>query len=83
MSIRTTVTLDDDVFKRIRDFSNTRGIPFRQALSELVRAGLETESANRPQRRFRVVPRHMGVRPGVNYDNTAGLLELGEDDFYR
>ena len=83
MSIRTTVTLDDDVIERARAFSNSRGISLRQALNELVRAGLQAESAARPRRRFRVVPRHMGVRPGVNYDNIAGLLELGEGDFHR
>ena len=36
MSIRTTVTLDEDVHKRTHDFSRKRGIPFRHALNELV-----------------------------------------------
>lgn len=48
MSIRTTVTLDDDVFERTTDLSKARGIPFRRALNDLIRAGLVAESAARP-----------------------------------
>jgi hypothetical protein len=83
MSIRTTVTLDDDVIERAKDFSKARGLPFRQALNELVRAGLLAESSTRVKGRFRVEPKRMGIRAGINYDNTAGLLEIGEGDRYR
>ncbi len=41
MSIRTTVTLDEDVLESARNFSRQRRIPFRQALNELVRRGLQ------------------------------------------
>ena len=83
MSIRTTVTLDQDVFDRATDLSKARGIPFRRALNDLVRAGLQAESASRPKRRFRVEPQHMGVRPGLNYDNIESLIELGEGERHR
>ena len=43
MSIRTTVTLDEDVFERTMDLSKARGIPFRQALNDLVRAGISMQ----------------------------------------
>jgi hypothetical protein len=83
MSIRTTVTLDEDVIERAKDFSKARGLPFRQALNDLVRAGLLAESSTRVKSRFRVEPKRMGVRPGINYDHTAGLLEIGEGDRHR
>jgi hypothetical protein len=83
VSIRTTVTLDDDVFERTTDLSKARGIPFRRALYDLVRIGLRAESATRPKHRFRVEPKHMGVRPGVNYDDIGGLIELGEGERHR
>jgi hypothetical protein len=82
MSIRTTVTLDDDVLERAKEFSKSRGVPFRQALNDLVRAGLLTESASQPKR-FRVDPRHMGVRPGLNYDSIEALLDIGEGTEHR
>ena len=83
MSIRTTVTLDNDVSRRARDFSAARGVPFRQALNDLVRAGLQAETASPPKRSFRIEPKHMGFRPGLNYDHTGGLLELGEGESHR
>ena len=83
MSIRTTVTLDDDVLERAKDFSKARGLPFRRALNELVRAGLRAETAARPKRAFRVEPRHMGLRPGLSYDNIEALLEFGEGERHR
>jgi len=32
MSIRTTVTLDEDVYERLKEESRRRGVPFRQTL---------------------------------------------------
>jgi hypothetical protein len=78
MSIRTTVTLDDDVMERARAFSRKRGIPFRQALNDLVRAGIQAESAPAPVKPFKVKPFHMGVIPGINYDCIGELLEYLE-----
>ena len=83
MSIRTTVTLDKDVYERARDFSTARGIPFRQALNELVRQGLVAESAPRPQKPFKIRPFRLGLRSGLSYDNIGALLEYGEGPFHR
>jgi len=78
MSIRTTVTLDEDVLESARNFSRQRGIPFRQALNELVRRGVQSEiAAERTQtiQPFRVEAQHMGFRTGLNYDDVSELLE--------
>jgi hypothetical protein len=83
MSIRTTVTLDGDVLERTKDFSHRRGIPFRQALNDLVRAGLHAESAAAPRRVLKIKPKHMGLLPGLSYDNIERLLEIGEGDRHR
>jgi hypothetical protein len=83
MSIRTTVTLDKDVYDRARDFSKARGIPFRQALNELVRQGLIAESTPRPKQPFQIKPFRMGLRAGLSYDNIEALLEYGEGPFHR
>jgi hypothetical protein len=83
MSIRTTVTLDKDVYDRTKDFSKARGIPFREALNELVRNGLLAEAAPRPKKPFKIKPFRLGLRPGLSYDNTGALLEYGEGPFHR
>ena len=83
MSIRTTVTLDKDVYDRTKDFSKTRGIPFREALNELARRGLASEVVSEPQKPFRIKPFHMGVIPGLDCDDIEGLLEYGEGPYHR
>jgi len=83
MSIRTTVTLDQDVYDRARDFSKARGIPFRQALNELVRQGLVAEGTPRQEQPFVIKPIHLGLNPGLNYDCTGALLEFAEGPFHR
>jgi hypothetical protein len=83
MSIRTTVTLDKDVYDRAKDFSKARGIPFREALNELVRRGLVAEATPRPTQPFKIEPIHLGLNPGLSYDCTGALLEFAEGPDHR
>lgn len=48
--MRTKVTLDPDVERLLRDFMRERGISFKDALNESVRAGLITERQVRSRR---------------------------------
>ncbi len=82
MSIRTTVALDEDVLERVKQESRTRGVPFRQTLNDVLRSGLVAGSATVP-RRLRITAKNMGVRPGLNYDSVAALLEIGEGEAHR
>jgi hypothetical protein len=82
MSIRTTVTLDDDVLDRVQRESRSRGASFRDTLNDLLRMALSVE--NRPRRRtLKIKPTHMGYRPGLNYDDVESLLEYGEGEQHR
>jgi hypothetical protein len=83
MSVRTTVTLDDDVLARVRDESRSRGQSFRSTLNELLREALA--GSGRPERRrsLQIRPSHMGPRPELNYDDVEGLLEYAEGEAHR
>jgi hypothetical protein len=78
MSIRTTVTLDEDVLERVKAESKSRGTSFRETLNELVRLGLLTRASRPARTEFRVKPTHMGLRPGLNYDCVESLIEWAE-----
>ena len=83
MSIRTTVTLDEDVLERVKQESRARGASFRDTLNELLRAGL-LGCKTPPQRRgLKIKPTHMGYRPEMNYDDIEGLLDYAEGDSRR
>lgn len=82
MSIRTTVTLDDDVLTRVKHESQARGSSFRDTLNDLLRVALS--GAAKPVRRtLQITPAHMGYKPGLNYDSVESLLEYGEGDQHR
>jgi hypothetical protein len=83
MSIRTTVTLDEDVLERVKQESRSRGTSFRATLNDLLRAALLAAKSQPRRGEFRVKPTHMGYRPGPNYDDVESLLDCAEGENRR
>jgi hypothetical protein len=83
MSIRTTVTLDEDVLERVKAFSKERGESFRDTLNNLLRAGILVAESPRTRGELEIRPFPMGYTPGLNYDDVEGLLERGEGERHR
>ncbi len=71
------MTLDRDVEAKLRAVMRERGVSFKQALNDSVRAGLTTGSQS--SKRFRVHARPLGVRPGINLDKALTLAGEMED----
>jgi Ribbon-helix-helix protein, copG family len=76
--VRTTVTLDPDVAARLKEETRARGISFKEALNSSVRRGLAS-SGTEPQP-YRVRPRRLGARPGVDLDKALALAGGLEDE---
>ncbi|MBI5087280.1 MAG: DUF2191 domain-containing protein [Acidobacteria bacterium] len=83
MSIRTTLTLDDDIARRLREESRRASAPLRQIVNETLRTGLDSAKHSRGRPKLAIKPRKMGVRPGINYDSIPQLLELGEGPLHK
>ncbi len=82
MSIRTTVTLDEDVLEKLKQESRERGDSFKETLNNLLRFALSAEKNPAPEhKKFKVRAVHMGTIPGLNYDKVNDLLDYayGED----
>jgi hypothetical protein len=82
--VRTTLTLDDDVAARLKAEVRRTGKPFKKVLNECLRRGLVSprRAGGRPP--FTVVARDLGaLRPGLNLDNVAELLEAAEGPLHR
>jgi Arc/MetJ family transcription regulator len=60
-SVRTTITLDEDVAAQLRRVMRERDITFKDAIDTALRAGL---GASREPRPYRLPTYRMGVRPG-------------------
>ncbi|MGH3930845.1 MAG: hypothetical protein ACRDTF_12805 [Pseudonocardiaceae bacterium] len=77
--MRTTVTLDPDTAALIQQRMRERGISFKQALNEAIRAGA-AENRGAP---FRTVTVALGV-PTVNLDRALQLAaELEDEELVR
>ena len=65
--MRTTLTLDDDLARRLKEIARQHGRSFKEVTNEVIRRGL---SADTPQldgiKPFRVTPKACGFRPGVD-----------------
>jgi len=77
--VRTTVTLDPDTAALIRHRMRERGISFKQALNEAIRAGVD-ENCGAP---FRTATAPLGV-PVVNLDRALQrAAELEDEELVR
>lgn len=75
--MRTTVTLDADTEALVRRDMRERGVPFKVAINDALRAGLTR--ATQPDRPFRTDVADLGT-PTVNLDRALQLAADLEDD---
>jgi hypothetical protein len=79
---RTTLTLDDDVAAGLRRAARATGRPFRVIVNEALRSGLEAQRAP-PPTPFKVLAADLGIRPGVDLDAIAELIDRVEGTEHR
>jgi hypothetical protein len=79
---RTTLSLEDDVAARLRDNARRTGRPLKAVVNDAIRAGLDS-TFTRARPPFKVEARPMGLRPGVDLDDIAGLIERLEGPQHR
>lgn len=72
--MRTTVTLDPDTESLVRRLMSERGVSFKQALNDAIRAGARA----RPEP-FQTRTHAMG-RPAVNLDRALQVAAQDEDE---
>ncbi len=81
--MRTTLTLDPDVAAKARKGAARLGRPFKDVINHALRVGLDQVLAPPAARAYRTEPRPLGLREGLNYDDVAGLLSVGEGEEHR
>jgi len=81
--MRTTLTLDDDVAAKLRAEVQRSGGSFRKVVNETLRRGLAGPRARARPPPFNVIPRDLGLRPGLSLDNIGELIEQIEGPLHR
>ncbi len=77
--MRTTATLDPEVELLLRKVMKERGVSFKKALNEAVKAGLSprTQPAAKPyvQKTY-----SLGLNPNLNWDKAQAIADAMEDE---
>jgi hypothetical protein len=78
--MRTTITLDPDVDAMVRRLMRERGLTYKQAVNQAIRAGLESGKRRRP---FRTRTFDLGP-PAIPLDKALRLAgELEDEELLR
>lgn len=78
--MRTTLTLDDELFTRLKNVAHERGVPLKQVVNEAIRSGLERPRKRRP---FKQQSFSMG-RPKVDLTKANRIAaELEDEEILR
>ena len=77
--MRTTVTLDSDVERLIKDAMRERGISFKEALNEAARIGLRGKEPKRLQK-FAQKTYRMGEGQEFRWDKALATADAIEDE---
>lgn len=80
--MRTTLTLDPDVAAKARRATAQTGLPFKTVINQALRVGIEGVLVPPSARPYHTMPRPMGLKPGLSYDNIAELLAVSEGDMH-
>ena len=74
--MRTTVTLDKDVERMLREAMHRSRKGFKQTLNAAIRAGLGRKTARTTNRPVVIKARPLGLRPGLD---PAGFNRMADD----
>ena len=77
-SMRTTLTLDDDVAERLKRLAHRQRVSFKEVTNATLRRGLAAQERRR-RKRFRVITFNSAFRPGADQlrlNQLADNLEL-------
>jgi hypothetical protein len=73
--MRTTLTLDDDVARRLKDLARRQRQPFKEVVNNALRRGLSAQDAAEQCEPYQVDTFGSGFRPGVDPLKLNQLLD--------
>ena len=74
-SMRTTLTIDDDLAGLLKRRARELGVPFKEAVNRTIRAGLREAAKTRRGAAPKTIPHSFGFRPGVDLDKLGQLVD--------
>lgn len=79
--MRTTLTIDDNIARQLKELVHRSGKPFKTVVNEALRAGIENNRIAGVTRRYRLEPVAMGEVAGpYNLDKALQVADHLEDE---
>jgi hypothetical protein len=78
--MRTTLTLEPDVARLLKEEAHRQRKPFKQVVNEAIRRGLAPALTTGSEGRFRVHPHKTTLRPGIDAGSLNRLVDELEDE---
>ena len=80
--MRTTITIEDDLAIEIEDLRKREGLSFKDALNQLLRAGIHYKAQPPSPKRYQTPVRKLGLRAGIDETKLNQLAdELESEEF--
>jgi hypothetical protein len=79
--MRTTIRLDDELLAEAKRYASQSGQTLTGLIEDALREVLARRSRPRPRERVELITYgRSGMQPGVDLDNSAGLLDVMDGD---
>jgi hypothetical protein len=81
LRMRTTLTIDDQLAKELKDLAHRTGKPFKEVVNDTLRGGLQEKRAPRSSKPYRLKTVSLGgVLGGLNLDKALSIADALEDE---
>ena len=83
MSVRTTLTLDEDIRAKLEAERRKSGKSFKETVNDTLRRGLLSHQSTRKTKPYKVRAKNLGLKAGYSFDKAWDLIEEIEGPGYR
>jgi hypothetical protein len=78
--VRTTLTIDDELMKEIREEAHTKGLPVKEVVNRALRAGLREYNRPKSAKPYKCRTFSLGYPPLADLDRALDLAERLESE---
>ena len=80
LSMRTTLTIDDDLAQALREKAYTTGSPFKEVVNRAIRVGLEHIDKPKQTKPYKCKSYSLGYPPRADLDHALNLADRLESE---
>lgn len=82
-SVRTTLTIDDDLFDAIEQYRQKKNLAFRTAINDLLRSGIRSEAIQPQAKSYSGPTFDSEIQPGIDPNRFNQLVDELETEAFK